>query len=1184
MSIVRMLVPVAVLLCPLLVNVAPAQESAQGQTFRPGELWPDDNGVHINAHGGGILLHDGVYYWFGEHKSAGRRAAADAGVHCYSSTDLYNWSDRGIVLSVSDDPESDIVRGCIIERPKVIYNTATKKFVMWFHLELRGQGYNAARTGVAVSESVTGPYTFLRSLRPNAGVWPDGFEERGLAAEPEQEEQNNARSIRRGVYTRRDFEGGQMSRDMTLFVDDDGKAYHVHAAEENYTLNISELTDDYLDFTGRYVRVLPGGHNEAPALFKTGGKYYLLMSGATGWAPNAARSAVADSIWGPWQSLGNPCVGINEANGMGPELTFGGQSTCVLPAPGKQDALIAMFDVWRPNNHVDGRYLWLPLRMTANGFRVVWRNEWALAQLDEPLPVVEKVLAAETGRQYVDFDFDWRFQLGDTPIGFDREVDDSNWRPVQLPHDWSIEGPFGPQYASGTGYAPGGIAWYRKRFTLGQEAEGKHVAVEFDGVYQNSQVWINGQLVGRRPFGYASFQYDLTPYLDFEGENVLAVRVDHTKFADSRWYTGSGIYRHVRLRLTEPLAVAHWGTFVTTPAVSGERATVAVETNVQNRHDSAQKFALRLTVLGPDGKEVAAITADVAVEAKAVAPFRAELAVENPSLWSLDDPALYRLRTELLVDSQVVDATDTTFGIRTFRFDPNEGFFLNGKNLKIKGVCLHHDAGCLGAAVPDKVLERRLRLMKELGVNAIRVSHNPPAPELLDMCDRLGLLAQDEAFDEFTPPKNKWVDGRNVGRPARFGYGEFFEQWAERDIQDMVRRDRNHPSIIMWSIGNEIDFPNDPFTHPVLGNEYRPTHPPAEQLIAHGERLVRAVKQLDTTRPVTAALAALQVTNEVGFPELLDVVGYNYQEGRYVEDHERFPHRVIYGSENGDAYNAWLAVAENDFISGQFLWTGIDYLGEAGRWPSRVFAGGLLDLATFKKPDAWWRQALWSDQPVVYLAAGERRGGGRGRGRFGGGGRGRGRGRGGPPQEQWNWPAEAQVRVQCATNCPEVDLYLNGELVQTLTAEDDRQGWRIAEIAYQPGQLEAVGRDGDKELARFALHTAGAPHKVHVESDVAELAADGRDVAHLIFTVVDANGHRVPEAEHEVEFTIDGPVRLLGIDNGRTGGAVDYQDNVAAAYRGRGLAIVQAERQPGQAKVTVSAEGLESTEITLNVR
>lgn len=356
----------------------PPQRVHTGEAFLPGALWPDASGVHINAHGGGVLHHQDAYYWFGEHKTAGPGGnQANVGVRCYRSTDLLNWTDEGVALAVSDDPASDITQGCVIERPKVIHNQTTGKFVMWFHLELKGQGYNAARTAVAVADSVAGPYTLVRSLRPHAGVWPENFPMALRTSDSEG-------TVEDGMYVRRDFAGGQMARDMTLFVDDDGKAYHVAASEENYTLHLSELSDDYLSFTDRYVRIFPGGHNEAPALFKHAGKYYLLTSGCTGWAPNAARSAVADSIWGEWRSLGNPCVGVNPEEILGAAKTFGGQSTFVLPAPGRPGAFIAMFDVWRPRNAIDGRYLWLPVEITADGFRVPWRSKWDLSLFDDP--------------------------------------------------------------------------------------------------------------------------------------------------------------------------------------------------------------------------------------------------------------------------------------------------------------------------------------------------------------------------------------------------------------------------------------------------------------------------------------------------------------------------------------------------------------------------------------------------------------------------------------------------------------------------------------------------------------------------------------------------------------------------------------------------------------------------------
>ena len=462
-----------------------------------------------------------------------------------------------------------------------------------------------------------------------------------------------------------------------------------------------------------------------------------------------------------------------------------------------------------------------------------WRTAVAVAvivlQLTAGVVFCSVGTKAPCARTYIDLDFDWRFIKGDFLKAYSSRFDDSSWHMVNVPHDWSIEGPFGPQYASGTGYAPGGIGWYRKHFMLDLSLKSKYVMVEFDGIYCNSQVWINGQFVGRRPYGYSSFQYDLTPHVRFGNEdNLLAVRVDHSKVADSRWYTGSGIYRHVRLRVTDKLHIAHWGTFVTTPEVKDKQAAIKVETEVENTYRQAKAFALKLDILAADGRVVASCTDSGKIRSKAREKVISNLTIDNPQRWSIESPTLYRLKSAIQVNSQAVDESVTTFGIRTLTFDPNNGFFLNDRSIKLKGLCIHHDAGCLGAAVPDKVLERRLLLLKKLGCNAIRTSHNPPAPELLDICDRMGLLVQDEAFDEFTPPKNKWVDGWNVGVPARFGYGEYFDVWAVRDMHDLVRRDRNHPCVIMWSFGNEVDFANDPFSHPALGNDYRPHHPPAD--------------------------------------------------------------------------------------------------------------------------------------------------------------------------------------------------------------------------------------------------------------------------------------------------------------------------------------------------------------------
>ena len=771
----------------------------------------------------------------------------------------------------------------------------------------------------------------------------------------------------------------------------------------------------------------------------------------------------------------------------------------------------------------------------------------------------------------IDFDSDWRFSLGDFASGMTPAFDDSGWRSLNVPHDWSIEGPYKPEYASGTGYAPGGIGWYRKHFKLDAGQKGKVVAIEFDGVYNNSQVWINGILLGHRPYGYSSFQYDMTPFLKLgDQENVVAVRVDHTKFSDSRWYTGSGIYRHVRLHVTDRLHIAHWGTYVTTPEITEASALVRVETTVVNDSNQPRDVAVEAVILGPDGAETARVeTQNLA----SLQPGMRQIVVQQirlpkPRLWSTESPSLYTVRGLLKSGDATLDEATTPFGIRTIKFDPDKGFFLNGISVKLKGVCLHHDAGALGAAVPEKVWEKRLRALLDIGVNAIRCSHNPPAPELLDLSDRLGFLVMDEAFDEFTPPKNKWVAGWNVGVPSRFGYGEVFTEWSVRDMEDLVLRDRNHPSIIMWSIGNEVDYANDPFSHPVLGREYRPDQPAAENLVKYAQPLVEVVRHLDSTRPVTAALANIRMSNAVGMAQLLDVVGYNYQENLYAADHKTYPTRFIYGSENHHLFSDWTAVRDNEYISGQFLWTGLEYLGEAGPWPNRSSDFGLFDLAGFKKPMGWFRQSLWSDKPMVYLTASAGTGGRRGRGAGGG-------------SERWNWPEGSTVAVQCYTNCPQVSLTLNGKAISTLSQSEARQGVLTSQVAFQPGELKAVGQKDGKDVCEFVLRTAGSARRIELSSDVKQIAADGRDICHVTFRITDDKGVRVVEAGPEVTFVVEGPGQIIGIGNGDRNSTENPKDLTHKAFQGQGLVILQAARQPGKIRVTAKAEQLEGAAIEI---
>jgi beta-galactosidase len=779
-------------------------------------------------------------------------------------------------------------------------------------------------------------------------------------------------------------------------------------------------------------------------------------------------------------------------------------------------------------------------------------------------------VASSPARIVVDFDGGWLFSRGDFANAALPAFNDSGWRRLRLPHDWSIEGPFSADYGSGNGYAPGGFGWYRKHFRLDTDDRGKIVSIDFDGVYDYAEVWINGQFVGGRPYGYSSFACILTPHVRFgSDDNVLAVRVDHSRFADSRWYTGSGIYRHVHLCITNPLHIGHWGTYVTTPRVEEDAAVVRVETTVVNESGGGRPFVVESGVIAADGQMTASLATPGRLEAGESKTLVQEISVARPKRWSVDSPALYTLRSRLAADSTVVDETSTPFGIRTIRFDADKGFLLNGRQVKLKGVCVHHDAGCLGAAVPEKVWERRLHALNELGVNAIRTSHNPPAPELLDLCDRLGLLVKDEAFDEFTPPKNKWVSGWNAGVPSRFGYGEVFAEWSVTDIQDMVRRDRNHPCVIMWSVGNEIDYPDDPFSHPVLDKNYRPENPPADNLTKYAKPLIEAVKKLDGTRPVTAALASLAMSDAVGLPALLDIVGYNYQESRYLEDHKRYPNRVIFGSENSHQFSNWAVVRDNDYVSGQFLWTGIDYLGEARAFPNRANGAGLLDLCGFKKPIAYFRQSLWSETPMVYLCASAGAGT---------------KMRAARGEEHWNWPANATVAVSCYSNCPEVLLTLNGRTIGTkrlAEALDGVLGW---DVPYEPGVLKAVGRKNGQPVCEFALKTAGEPKRIELNADTTQLQADGKDICHVEFRIVDAQGVRVPNADPSLTFELDGPAEIIGIGNGDLNNIEDCKGRVHKAYQGRGLLILRSSEVSGRISLTVTAWGLETATLSLSSR
>jgi len=780
-------------------------------------------------------------------------------------------------------------------------------------------------------------------------------------------------------------------------------------------------------------------------------------------------------------------------------------------------------------------------------------------------------LPAQAQRQQQLFTAGWKFHLGDAPGAERPAADDHAWRTLTLPHDWSIEGPFSQQWASATAYLPGGVGWYRKSFALPAGYRGKKVFVYFDGVYKNSEVWLNGHFLGKRPSGFASFQYELTPYLAAKGPNVLAVKVDHSEVADSRWYTGSGIYRNVYLLATAPVHIRQWGVGFTTPQVSAEAATGQVSVALTNAGATAAAVTVTGTLLDARGQAVATARQVVRVQAKTDGAASLTLPIARPARWSADHPNLYKLRVSLAVAGQPTDEVTEEVGVRSLRFDAGQGFFLNDQNLKLKGVCLHDDAGALGVAVPPEVWETRLQALKAMGCNAIRMSHNPHADYFYRLCDRLGFLVMDEAFDEWERGKNKWVAGWNVGTPSQHGAHEYFKEWADRDLRAMILRNRNRPSIIMWSIGNEIDYPNDPYTHEVLntgrnpqiyGKGYLPDHPPAAEMGPLARHLVAVAKQADSSRPITAALAGVVMSNFTDYPAALDLVGYNYQEFRYPEDHAKYPQRIIYGSENGMAPRAWAAVDSNAYVAAQYLWTGIDYLGEAGQWPQRANGAGLLDLAGQPKPAYYFRQSLWATEPMLYLAtlpgaapAAPA----------------------GPPRTlpSWNWPAGSPVRVVAPTTNDETELFLNG---QSLGRKPGRQP--VWEVAYAPGLLSAKGYRRGQLVSEAALRTAGAAQALRVLPDRTTLAAGTHGLAQLALTLVDEAGNPVPTTEAEVAVALTGPARLLGIESGDLASHEPAAAPHHRTYQGRLLLYVQATG-PGAIRVALTAPGLAGQTVAL---
>lgn len=750
----------------------------------------------------------------------------------------------------------------------------------------------------------------------------------------------------------------------------------------------------------------------------------------------------------------------------------------------------------------------------------------------------------------------WEFYLGDNPD------EKTKWRVLNLPHDWSVEGVLNPSLAACTGYLPGGIAWYRKNITIPAARKGENIYIYFEGIQNRSEVYINGKLLGKRPNGYVSFMYDLTPFITYDKDNLLTVRVDHSQYADSRWYNGSGIYRNVWLVFANPVHISQWGVFCYPKSVTDKRAEMNVELELENNTANAVNLTVQNQLLDAAGKVVSTGSAKLKLNTGEKLKNNMTLGVNNPSLWNLKSPYLYTLKTTITQSGKIIDETTTKTGIRQFSFSPDKGFALNGENMKMKGLCIHHDAGVLGAAVPREVWERRLMALKSLGCNAVRMTHNLHNPDVYELCDELGLLVMNEVFDEWEYPKRKWVKGWNVGEPGFQGTSDFFEEWGSTDLADGVRRDRNHPSIFAWSIGNEVDYPNDPYSHPVLDGStisqpmfggYQTKQPPAERLGGIAKKLAGVVRKFDPYRPVTAGLAGVVMSNQTEYPFVLDIAGYNYTENRYDEDHKTYPERVIYGSENRHDMAAWKAVRDKEHIFGQFLWTGIDYLGESGVWPSRGFYSGLLDFGGFMKPRGYFRKTLWTAEPTIYLGAYINR-----------------RTQAPPSMDAWpvwNYEDGQSIRVVCYTNAKKAQLFLNNEAVGDIKDYDDNTGIIFWDILFKPGLLTVKGFDNNNHVVcENTIRTSKQPSIIDLSVYKPEINKN-RGVAQVEITLSDEDGVPAILADNQLTCMVEGPGKLLGLEAGDNTDMGNYRDNIQRVYHGRMIAYVEAT---GEGEITFS--------------
>ena len=776
-------------------------------------------------------------------------------------------------------------------------------------------------------------------------------------------------------------------------------------------------------------------------------------------------------------------------------------------------------------------------------------------------------------RKKDNFNQNWKFRLGDIENAQKIEYNDNNWRLLNLPHDWSIEGNFSNDHPAtpGGGALPGGIGWYRKTFYLSKSDSGKMVFIDFDGIYMNSKVWINDKYLGNRPNGYISFRYDLTPYLKYgDQKNTIAVRVDNSKQPNSRWYSGSGIYRNVWLVITNKTHIDHWGTYITTPEISNESAIIDIQTKIVTNEETIHPIKLLTIVFNNKGKKVGKASSLIDLSIKKSNVISQKITINKPILWSVENPYLYKAISYIQSGNKIIDDYESTFGIRYYEFDSLKGFSLNGKSMKIKGVCNHHDLGCLGTAINTRALERQLEILKEMGCNSIRTSHNPPAPELLNLCDKMGFLVMNEMFDMWK--KNK----------SPFDYSMFWEEWHKQDLKDFILRDRNHPSVIIWSIGNEILEQWDTSGIEMVKKLYEFTH------------------NLDSTRPITTGNNPPSLHNNLTKPMILDLIGFNYAHKEYEKFPETFPGQKFIATETTSSlatrgeYNmpsdsirrwpyrwdiaftdgnpdntcssydncstpwgsthqeVWKIIKKHDYLSGMYIWTGFDYLGEPTpySWPSRSSYFGIIDLAGFPKDIYFMYQSEWTSKDVLHIFP------------------------------HWNWQEGDTIDVWAYTNYNKAELFLNNVSLgeKEKHGDDIHLTWRVK---YKPGTIKVIAqKDGKTNLIK-EIKTAEDAKYIKLSADRPEIIANGVDLSFITIDITDKHGTLVPKADNLIEFSIDGPGIIAGVDNGSQTSHESFKANQHKAFNGKCLLVVQSKNKSGEIKIKAKSEGLEIVSISI---